>query len=171
MKKAIILFLIAGLCINLSSCSSSQDISSADDHYLEGLEQGYEDVFLNLWRATASGDNMLDSGELWETEHFTITITSDKNEWRSNISIELITHNLSISECFDEQQMLFNVFSYDGSQFSGLLTDDLFYMYAQLEEITQHTAQATVGIDDTTKCIAILVAIDSCIYKATYNIA
>ena len=171
MKKFIIILsvLIIVFC-SLTSCSSSQNIPSADDSYAEGLEQGYEDVFLNLWWASAPGANILEPGELWETDHFSLRISSDKNEQGMNIHIELTTHNISISECFDDQKMLFNVFSYDGNQFDGLLTDDLFYMYALLEEVTDNTAHATVGVYDTTDRIAILLAIGGSIYKATYYI-
>lgn len=169
MKRCISAIVAIVLCIVLSSCSSSQG-SSSDNSYLEGLDQGYEDVFLNLWYAAAPGVNILASGESWKTEHFTLSITSGEDEWGSNIHIEMETHDLTMSECFDAQKMLFNVFSYDDGQWDGLLTDDLFYMYATLEEVTENTAKATVEIYDTTKQIAILVAIDGCIYKASFPI-
>jgi hypothetical protein len=169
MKKFISALVAIALCVILLSCSSSQG-TSIDDSYQEGLDQGYEDVFLNLWYASAPGVNILVSGESWKTEHFTLSITSGEDEWGSNIHIEMETHGLTMSECFDEQKMLFNVFSYTDGQWDGLLTDDLFYMYATLEEVTENTAKATVGIYDTTEQIAILVAVDGCIYKAVFPI-
>ena len=170
MKKCIATLVIVVLCISLSSCKPTQDFSNCEDSYLDGLNRGYEDAFLNLWYAAAPGVNVIHPSKPWETEHFSITIISGENEWGRNINIELLTHNLSISDCFEEQKMLFNVFSYDGNQFEGLLTDDLFYMYATLEEVTENAAKATVGIRDTTELIAILVAVDGCIYKATFPI-
>jgi hypothetical protein len=169
MKRFISAIVAIALCIVLSSCSPSQG-SSSDDSYLRGLDQGYKDVFLNLWYAAAPEVKLLTSGETWKTEHFTLSITSGEDDWGRNIHIKMKTHNLTMSECFEEKKILFNVFSYADSQWNGLLTNDLFYMYATLEEVTENFAKATVGIYDTTEKIAILVAVDGCIYKASFPI-
>lgn len=169
MKKGIVIILLTAMCVTLSSCVQSQGASVSDDAYIEGIEQGYEDVFTNLWYAS-TGVIILEPGELWETDHFSVLITSGQDKCGENIHIELATLDLTITECFDEQQMLFNVFSYDGSQFDGLLTGDLFYMNALLEDVGKYTAEATVGFYDTTECIAILVVVDGCIYKAIYYV-
>ena len=169
MKRYTVVLALLALCICLSSCSKSQDIALVDDSFLDGLEQGYEDVFLNLWSAT-SGITVIEQGKEWETDHFSLLITSGTDGDRGSIHFELTTYDLTTAECFDDQRMLINVFSYDEGEFEGILTDDLFYMYASLEELGEHTAHATVGIYDTTERIAVLIAVDGRIYKAAYYV-
>lgn len=168
MKRCISAIVAIVLCITLSSCASKQ-VTSSDDSYLKGIEQGYEDVFYNLWWAAAN-HTFLDHGEKWETDHFTITITSNNKEEGSSIIVKLTTNDITISECFDDKKMLINLFSSCEGQLDGLLTDDLFYWYAQMEEITDNTASATVGIYENTEKVLIVVAVDGCIYKASYII-
>lgn len=170
MKRFILILSLLALCIGLAACSKSQTTPEIDDSFIDGIEQGHEDVFLNLWSAT-SGITVIEQDKVWETDHFSMLITSGADGDRKSIHIELTSYDLTMEECFDDQQMLINVFSYDEGDFEGILTDDLFYMYASLEELGDHTAHATVGIYDTTERVAVLIAVDGHIYKAVYYIA
>lgn len=165
--KRIIVFLSAivlSFCV-LSSCSANQKDSLDSDAYLDGLEQGYKDVFLNLWWA-AGPINIVKTDVSWETEHFSLYVSTDETAEGKSVHFELTTHSHTISECFDEQEMLFNVFSYSNGQYDALLTGDLFYMYAQLEYVSENTAHATVRLNDSTDQVALLIAVDGLIYKA-----
>ena len=70
MRRAVILFLLAAVVVTLAACSSgSNEVREAA--YQDGLRQGYEDAFSNLW-AAAGPQAFLYSGSVWETDYFSL---------------------------------------------------------------------------------------------------
>lgn len=169
MKRFFAVLAFIFLCFCMTACSPSGNSLGTDDSYLNGIEQGYKDVFLNLWDSSTSV-SIIDDNTPLETDEFTLSLSLDRNESGRNIHFHLETHTRTIEDCFNNKKMLFNVFTHNGEQFEPLLTDDLFYMYAVLEEVAANKAKATVGIYDSVVSLAILISIDSQIYTAVYYI-
>ena len=180
MKKLYTIFFVVIVLLCCLAVYTGKSIQSTEKEkkqtfyengYSKGYNDGYEDVFLNLWQAGDGTEIYLESGKAWETDQFSISITQGEGELDGTIQINLSTSTLTMDECFEDQRLFFNVYSYDGSQFESLLTGELFYMKAVLEEHGDHTAQATVGLYDSTKLVAILMAVDNRIYRAVYYIS
>lgn len=169
MKRFFAVLAFIFLCFCMTACSPSANSLGSDDSYLNGIEQGYKDVFLNLWESSTLV-SIIDDDTPWKTDQFTLSLALGKDEWGRNVRFHLETHTRTMEDCFDNKKMLFNVFTHNGEQFDPLLTDDLFYMYAAMEEVAANKAKATVGIYDSVESLAILISIDSQIYTAVYYI-
>ena len=169
MKRFFAVIAFIFLCFCMTACSPSENSSGTDDSYLNGIEQGYKDVFLNLWQSSTLV-SIIDDDTPWETDKFTLSLALGKDGWGRNVRFHLETHTRTMEDCFKNKKMLFNVFTHNGEQFDPLLTDDLFYMYALVEEGAANKAKATVGIYDSVESLAILISIDNQIYTAVYYI-
>ena len=103
MKRCISAIVAIVLCVALSSCSSNQGTSS-DDSYLEGIDRGKKDMFIDLWTAS-SNVSVLHFGDTWDTEHFTLEINGKRKtdvsyyENAPYIEFDLTLKEMTIEEC------------------------------------------------------------------------
>ena len=175
MKKGILLILFVAVCLVLTSCVQSQGASVSDDAYLEGIEQGKEEMFIDLWMAS-SDIAILNFGDTWETDHFTLEIKSKRKtevSYRENapyIEFDLTLNGITIEECASRDIMLFNIYSITEGNWDMVLGYDDYYSYTALQHIDGNNGRADVGISEDAEFLVVIIVIDSHIYTARYYV-
>lgn len=166
MKKTVILIaLAAALC--LSGCGKTDNGGNFSDSYLEGYGKGKMDVFLDLYYAS-SDKELLSSGDLWETDHFSLLLSDECNDGNYQLHFDLKLNDLTIERCQEERGMLFCVYSYSAGEWREILSGDDYYYLALFDYVKGKNAKWSCGIYEEEKKIAAIIVIDSCIYTAAY---
>ena len=174
MNRCISAIIAMMLCVTLSSCSSNQEFSHHDSYH-EGIEQGKRDMFVDLWMAS-SDVAALNFGDIWETEHFTLIINGKrKTEVSYNpnapfIEFDLTLNDITIEECANSDEMLFNIYSITDGKWSMVLGYDDYYTYSALQHLDGNHGRADVGIYEDIEFLVVIIVIDSCIYTARYYV-
>ena len=168
-RKLYISILCVAILFCCAACNASSESPAVDDSYLEGMERGYEDVFLNLWEASPNL-HLIHPEETWDTASFSLTLHTGSDDWGETVGIDFISLRNSVIECFEEQEILLNVYSYNGNGFDAILYDGLFYMHATLEYFEGNVARATIHTYEDTQSIAILIVADGIVYRAVYDL-
>lgn len=178
------LFLICVLAINCSACVVEDYDTGYRDGYdygwTDGIDFGQREVFENLWGA-ANINSFLQNGERWETDHFSLvlthgvrktTIKSSSNETEPYVEFELTLKGETITNCYNNKKILFNIYSHNDYNWTPVLYDDIYYDYALLNQfpLNENSCSASVGLYDDTKRLGIIIVIDGSIYKATYEL-
>lgn len=174
MKSFISVIIAIVLCVSMSSCSSNQVVSS-DDSYLEGIEQGKQDIFIDLWMAS-SNVSILSFGDIWETDHFSLEIQGKRKTevaYEQNapyIEFNLTLNGITIEECAKRDKMLFNIYSITDGKWNMVLGYDDYYAYTALQHLDGNNGIGDVGIYENTEFLVVIIVIDSCIYTARYYV-
>ena len=159
---------VFALCILLlASCANVED--EVSETWLEGIEQGRQDMFLELWQA-ADLLNILNCNEAWETDYFSLIFSHNTTEEGVFLTFDLTLNNLSIQKCFEEKKMFFNIYSNSISNrnWDMVLGYDYYFDYALLGHLDGHNGKGTIGLCDTPDSLAIIIVIDGCLFTATY---
>ena len=169
--KILQLFLVFTVCLSLlTACAEESTHSAYKDEYSDGLIDGHRDVFLDLWTASSLNE-ILFSEELWETDDFTISFSNKKTSDSMFLTFDLTLKNFTITECFEESKMFFNIYSVNDSQWDMVLGYDNYFDYALFEHLEDRNGKGSIGISDDAERLAIIIVIDGSIYKATYEIS
>lgn len=166
-------------CTLLCGCQSKESYDTEyDEARTERIEYGQREVFENLW-CSATLDDILFYGETWETEHFSLKLTngvrkttaiSAYSETEPYMEFKLTLKDKTITECYDNMNLLFNIYSHNGKNFTPILYDDIYYDYALLHQLDENSCSAEVGLYEDTETLGIIIVIDGCIYKASYEL-
>ena len=179
MKKLLCLMLCLCLCTSLSACQRRQSGSSVDDSYLEGIDQGREDFFLDLWKS-AYNLNTKDSGDLWETDDFSLRITAKKGQWygagrdadENTPYLEVdftLTGGGTIESYYENDEILFCIYSYGDNGWSRVWDSYFFYDYFAIQDgLDGNKGCAEVGIYDGAVRLAVVIVINDRLYAAAY---
>lgn len=164
-------------CILLCGCEAKND-TEYDEAWIEGIEFGQREVFENLWHS-ATLDDILCYGDTWETEHFSLkltngvrktTVISAYSETEPYIEFDLTLKDKTITDCNNNMEMLFNIYSHNGKSWSPVLRQDDYFSYALLYELNENSCSAEVRIYEDTEALGIIIVIDGYIYKADYEL-
>lgn len=177
MNKLIVKIITIVFCFSisvcLSSCDNQQENSNIEESYLEGVEQGEQDMFIDLFHASSDLD-LFHCGDSWETDHFSLSITTKRKtevSYRENapyIDIDLTLNGITIEECYEGDEMVFNIYSYKEGHYDRILGDDNYFDYFLLQHMDGNNGRADVGIYEDTECLAVIIVIDGCVYTASY---
>ena len=170
--KLLKLLLLFTVCLAiLTACGEVPTYSgSYEDGWLEGIEYGRGEVFESLWYS-AELNEILFHGELWETNDFAISFSDKKTAEGMFLTFDLTLKNFTITECFEESKMFFNIYSVNDSQWDMVLGYDNYFDYALFEHLEDNNGKGSIGIYDDVERLAIIIVIDGSIYKATYEIS
>lgn len=180
LTKAIAFMLCLSLCISLSACRRETSGSSVDESYLEGLAQGKEDFFMDVWKA-AYNLNSKDSGELWETDDFSIVITTiRKTETQlepnaPHVAIDFTINEGTIERYWKSGNLRFYIYSVCSVCDNGMTevgNSDWFFDYFELEgTIDGNKCNIDIlSIHEDTEYLRVVVVVDDRIYAASYNV-
>ena len=178
--RAITIVLCLCLCISLSACRSKTNSSGADDSYLEGFAQGKEDFFMTLWKS-AYNLNSKDSGELWETDDFSIVITTmRKTEIQSEpnapyVAIDFTLNKGTIERYWKSGDLRFYIYSVCSICDNGMTevgASDWFIDYFELGGFIDSNKAYTdiLSIHEDTEFLRVVIVVDDCIYAASYSV-
>ena len=185
LAKAISVVICISLCVILSSChsqysGSNDDSYSVDDSYIDGVERGRKDFFLDLWNASYDF-NIKECGEVWETDSFSLTIKQklgsridaghEGNENKPYLEIDFTLHNGTIDKYWEEEKLMFAIYAYTSDGVFKVWDSDLYYMY-----FTMQTDDGKIGnngfaetaIYGEVEELAVIIVIDGCIYTASF---
>ncbi len=175
--KLILAFTLS--CTLLCGCQTKESYDTEyNEDWEKGVEYGQREVFENLW-CSASLDDILFYGETWETEHFSLKLTngvrkttaiSAYNETEPYIEFKLTLNDKTITDCRNDEEMFFNIYSHNGKSWSSVLRQDDYFSYALLYELNENSCSAEVGIYEDTEALGIIIVIDGYIYKADYEL-
>lgn len=175
MRKLLSVVLCLCLCVCLSACQSRQSGSNVDDSFLEGLDQGKEDFFLDLWKA-AYNPNTKKCGEQWKTDDFSLMIsTKRKTEANSNenapyIEVVFSLNGGTIERYHEGNEILFCIYSYGKDGWTRVWDSDNYYDYFFLMDgLHGNNGEADVRIQEGTTRLAVLIVINGCVYAASYG--
>lgn len=176
MKKLLsfILIITMFICVALSSCASNQG-NTGYDSYLEGIERGKQDMFIDLWMAS-SDVAILHFGDTWETEHFTLEIKGKRKtevQYDTNapyIEFNLTLHGITIEECAMRDKMFFNIYSVTDGNWNMVLGYDDYYTYTALQHLDGNNGNGDVRIYEDADFLVVIIVIDSSIYTARYYV-
>ena len=176
MKRLIAVFICLCLCVSLSSCQRKTSGSSVDDSYLEGIEQGREDFFLELWQASYN-PNTKKCGERWETDDFSLLITTKRktevayDENAPYIEVDFALDRGTIENYYEGNEILFCIYSYGKDGWSRIWDSYLYYDYFLIMDgLDGNKGNADVRIYEGTKRLAVLIVINGTIYAASYSV-
>ena len=175
--KAIAIVLCLCLCTSLSACRSETSGSSVDDSYLEGMEQAKEDFFLALWKA-AYDLKAFDCGELWETDDFSLRITTlRKTEVSYDENAPYIEIDFTINESTIERQwksgnLRFYIYSVSNNGMDEVGNANYWFDYFDLGGSLQGNSGKTdvMRIYEETEFLRVLIVINDRIYATSYSV-
>ena len=183
MKKLIVFFVALFLCIGLSSCQKQQSSSGVSDSFLEGIEQGREDFFMDLWNASykrnALNRNTLNCGELWSTDDFSLLITAkrgispllENSEAVPYLEVDFTLNYPSIEECWKEGNLIFSIYSASDEGTSRVWDSDYYFDYFYLiGNLNDNEGYTEVKINEGTQILRVVIVIDGRIYTARYYV-
>ena len=182
MKKILSLTLCAVLIFCISSCGQTSNESDMKDAYLEGLERGERNMFLNLWQAS-SYTKALSYGDTWETEDFSLSFTdymtpSTVSYGPSEVhtlKCKLTLTNFTIDEGLENKDIYFGMYSYSTPGKWEVIVADYedYYMYAICEDgynFGSYTSIASFELYDNQQQVATIIVVDGNLYKAIYSL-
>ena len=175
MKRLFAVFLCLSLCACLSSCQRETSSSSVNESYLEGIDQGREDFFFDLWQASYSV-NAKKCGDLWETDDFSLMITTKRKtevsyaENAPYIEVDFTLNGGTIQSYYDGNEILFCVYS-DGKDGWSRIWDSYYYYdyFLMSDGLNGNRGNADVRIYEGTKRLAVLIVINGSVYTASYH--
>lgn len=182
MKRILVIALCVVLIFSLSSCDKTNNESDIDDSYLEGLERGERNMFLNLWQAS-SYTKALSYGDTWETEDFSLTFTdyiaSNTTKYDSSdhlfLKCALTLKNFTIDEGLENKNIYLGMYSYSSpGEWELIVADyDHYYMYAIVEDdynFGSYTSNTSFQLYDNQQYVAAMIVVNGNIYKAVYEL-
>lgn len=180
--KILLIVLFLCLCIGLSFCQKPQNSSGSNDSYLEGIEQGELNAFMDLW------DSHYDSkvrscGKLWKTDDFSLTITAKRgsrvdaniegSENNPYLEVDFTLHGGTIDEYRNKNKILFYIYSFHKGVWTKVWNSDDYYWYFYLQSDDDKVGSkgnAETRIPEETEQIAVIVVIDGCTYATSYYV-
>lgn len=181
MKRLLSALLCAILFFGLSSCGKDSGGSGIDDAYLEGLEQGEENIFLSLFNAS-SPQKILSYADVWETENFSLSFTdymapSTVSYGPSEIhtlKCELTLKDFTIDEAIEEEAIYLGIYSrtWNGKWSEVASNYEYYFMFIDnlTDSLGSHTGIATFGLYDNPRYVVTIIVIDGILYHASYHI-
>lgn len=183
MKRIFCLLLCLALVFGFSSCEKTYNESDVDDSYLEGLERGEKNMFLNLWKAS-SYPKMLTYGETWETEDFSLSFTDSKVEathsydydgYEHLLKCKLTLKNFTIDEGVENKHIYLGMYSYSTpGKWEMIVADyDYYHLSAIIEDdytFGSYTSSPSFELYDNPEYIATIIVIDGNLYKIGYKL-
>lgn len=181
MRKILIITMCVLLLLGLCSCQKNED-RKAEDAYLEGVDQGEENIFSSLVNAS-NFDAILNYNELWETEDFSISFTDLQveanytaayDEYDHMLRCRLSLNDCSLDEAYEEKNLYIGLYSRtaDG-KWSELASDyESYYTSAILDDNYtwgDNSAEAEFQLYDSPKYVVAIVVIDGELYKISYH--
>lgn len=173
MKKIFIKICTLILCISLifsfASCTQSNNDDDNMDAYLEGVTQGREDLFLSLFNASGIDFESLFEGDVWDTNHFSLTFTDENNNSGTYLKYNMTLKNTTMEECFEREEMFFYIFDMADENF--VLEYDDYYIFAIVENDYPlgYNAKGTVPIsNEEAVSLIMIIVIDGHLYSAAY---
>ena len=170
MKRIVCVALCVIFIFCLSSCMKKYDIDSYGNQYNEGIEQGREDMFIALYNAS-SYKKILYSGDVWETQHFSLILSTQKSNDETHLKYNITLKDIKIDQCYEEDKMVFNIYSWNSGSYDVVLGYDNYYDFAILEHdypLGGNTASGRTSLYDNTKKLIAIIVIDDCVYTAIY---
>jgi len=170
MKGLLSIALCAVLILGLSSCEKANKTDSSNDQFIEGAEYGREEVFIDLVDASPY-KKIINFDDVWETEDFSLVLSNVDVKGEPYLKYDLTLHNIKIDECYEDNKMLFNIYSWGNGLWNVVLGYDNYYDYAILENdypLGGYTATGKTGLydyDDIEKLVVIIV-IDGNVHTA-----
>ena len=176
MKRLFLVVLCLCLCVALSSCKRPQSESSVDDSYLEGIDQGREDFFLEIWKSYVP--DFEESGDLWETDDFSLRITANRGQWygsdenESYLEVDFTIHGeRTIEEYCKYNDIVFCIYSYGDYGWARVWDSYFYYDYFALQDgLDGNKGSAEVGIKEGTSSVAVLIVINGNLYTALIDV-
>lgn len=181
MKRILCLILCIAVILCFSSCVQTGNESDIDDSYLEGLDRGRKDTFLNLFNASHC-QKILRYDDVWETEDFTLTFAdymapSTVSYGPSEIhtlKCELTLKDFTIDEALEEEAIYLGIYSrtWDGKWSEVASNYDHYFMFIDnlTDSMGSHTGIATFGLYDNPRYVVTIIVIDGILYHAIYHI-
>lgn len=180
MKKFISVVLCLFFCVCLVSCDSKKNYAATNESYDKGLAQGKEDFFMTIWNA-AYDLNSKDCGELWETDDFSIKVTTiRKTEIQSEpnaryLEIDFTLNEGTIERYWKSGNLRFYIYSVCSVCDNGMTevgTSDWFIDYFDLGGSLNGNKGYTdiIGIHEDTESLKIVIVVDDRIYATSYDV-
>lgn len=163
------LFVILIFC--LSSCDNKNE-NTIDDSYLDGLEDGKKNIFVDLFK-TSSYKEYLTYDEAWETDYFTLSFTDFEASDNLFLNCKLTLKEFSIDEGAENERIYLGIYSYANSgDWRKIVSDfDEYYMSAVLEDdytFGTYTSRASFELYDGKAYVVTIIAIHGELYTAIY---
>lgn len=178
MKRLCSVILCLCLCACLSSCQKQQSSSGVSDSFLEGIEQGREDFFMDLWDASYNR-NTLKCGDLWRTVDFSLLITAkrgispllENSEVAPYLEVDFTLNYPSIEECWKDGNLIFSIYSASDEGISRVWDSDYYFDYFYLiGNLNDNEGYTEVRINEGTQILRVIIVIDGCLYTARYYV-
>ena len=178
MKKLFSVVLCLCICICLSACQREPSSSSVNDSYIEGVDQGKEDFFLDLWQASYNL-NTKKCGDLWETDDFSLMITTKRktevyyDENAPYIELDFTLNEGTIENYYEGNEILFCIYSQGKDGWSRIWDSNIYYDYFLMQGddgIIGRSGNADVRIYEGTNRLAVLIVINGSVYAASYSV-
>ena len=165
----------------LSSCSKQSDGYYDDEQFQEGVEYGIEDTFLRMYDAVGLyNDEILWSGDIWDTDCFSLVLCDKRINDESYISYKLTLKNTTVGHCAEFGDVFFNIYAI-GDTKGMILTRDNFIWYDDFfgsdesktveEFLDGNTAEGHIElIDDSDfQTLIIIIMTEGRLFTATYD--
>lgn len=181
LTKAFAFILCACLCMGLSSCQKQQSSSKGNESYLEGIDQGKLDSFIDLWDSHYNG-NVRSCGSVWETDYFSLVVNTKRGsrvdanvsgiEKEPYIEVDFSLLEGTIESHWKNNNMLFYIYSYGNGEWAKIWgSDDYYwYFYLQGDDIVGSKENAETRIFEETEQLAVLIVINGSVYTASYSV-
>ena len=138
-KRMFIITVCILLVLCLCSCvDKDTKCDECEEEYLNGYENGIEDMFMRMYNATEDFTTLF-NGDIWETEHFSLTMYDSINGEEPYISYDIILKNTTIDHCLNYESFFFYVFATYGTTSNYvpygkmILTEDDFILYGMID--------------------------------------
>lgn len=179
MKKTFLVILCLCICLSLSACQKRKSGSSVDDSFLEGVDKGREYFFMELWEA-AYNPNTKDSGELWETDQFSLRITATEkmdmlfDEIMPYIEVDFALNVGTIDSFWEQKEILFSIYSYNFDGYTKVWDSDEYYWYFlsthENDTMVGNKGSAEIRIPEDAIRLAVILVINGNLYAASYGV-
>ena len=183
MKRILSVMLCAVLVFGLSSCGQTSNDSDIDDSYLEGLEKGERNMFLNLWQASTFSRELV-YGETWETEDFSLSFTDYKveatyssayDDYDHLLKCDLTLKKFTTDEGIENKNIYFGMYSYSSPGKWEVIVADYedYYFSAILEDdytFGSYTSNPSFQLYDNQQYVGTIIVINGTLYKISYRL-
>ena len=178
LNKSIAIMLCLSLCVGLSACRREWSDSGSEDSYIEGIDQGRKDFFLDLWQASYN-PNAKKCGDLWETDDFSLMITTKRKtevSYAENdpyIEVDFALNRGTIEQYYEGNEILFCIYSHGEDGWSRIWDSNIYYDYFLMQGddgIIGRSGNTDVRIYEETNRLAVLIVINGSVYAASYSV-
>ena len=179
MKRILSIMLCAVVVFGLSSCKQEPTDNYDDDSFQEGVQYGIEDTFLRLYNSMCfENEQPLSYGEVWDTEHFSLSIYDTINDDEAYLSYDLTLKGATVNDCLERDVFFFNIYAYSDTDGMILEYDD--FVWDGMLDYEGTTDEYLQGNKIKSRCelldnsdgqfIVIIIATKGYLYNASYQI-